>query len=239
MNDNRNDEFESREKNIPIQLGELIHAFLSELTDAEYKNRMDYAKFIQAIIAFENAKWGVDIGILTMDQALSIMASIPIIELVNIDYLGVTEAEQVMEFRVSASRKSGDKLTAHAESETKVGTGGLAGLLGASGSCSMSAGTTYQRDNRRESDYSSTVKTTVKVGRLPAPETVQFMGQVTQETIKAGMDINRMIIEKQKEQLTADTDSADVPQSIAEQGSASSEGGGGGGGQAATPDSGE
>lgn len=233
MNEDRNDEFEAREKNIPIQLGALIHSFLSELTDAEYKNRMDYAKFIQTIIAFENAKWGVDIGILTMDQALSIMASLPIIELVNTDYLGVTEAEQVMEFRVSASRKNSDKLTAHAESQTKVGTGGLAGLLGASGSCSISAGTTYQRDNRRESDYSSTVKTTVKVGRLSPPETVAFMGQVTQDTIKAGMDINRMIIEQQKEQLTADAQDADVPQSIAEESSSSGGSGGGGGSQPA------
>ena len=233
MNEDR--EFESREQNIPNQLGALIHAFLSELTSAEYQNRMDYAKFLQAIIAMQNAHWGVDVGILTIDQALSIMASIPIIELVPLDYLGVTEAEQVMEFRVSAKRSDTSKLTAHAETETKVGTGGLAGLLGASGSCSITAGTTYQKDTRRDSDYSSTVKTTVKVGRMPPPETVSFLGQATQDVIKTGMDINKQIIERQTTQLSNDAETADVPQSISESGSPSSNGGG----QTPQQDSGE
>ena len=234
MNDNQ--EFEAREEAIPQRLGALIHSFLHELTTAEYENRRNYAQFIQAVIAMENAKWGVDVGILTMEQALSIMASVPIAELVNMDYLGVDEAKQTLEFRVSASRKSNDKLTAHAESQTNIGTGGLLSILGGGGSCSISAGTTYMKENRRASDYSSTVKTEITVKRMPPPETVSFLGQVTQEVVRAGMDINRQIIEKQKDQLTDDADSADVPKSIASGGSDDSDGGTQ---QQAPPDAGE
>lgn len=232
MNEDR--EFEQREQNIPNQLGALIHAFLSELTSAEYQNRMDYAKFLQAVIAMENARWGVDVGILTLDQALSIMASIPIVELVPLDYLGVTEAEQEMEFRVSAKRGNTSKFTANAKTETNIGIGGgIASLFGPSGSCSVTAGTTYQKDTRRESDYSSTVKTKIKVGRMPQPETVAFLGQATQDIVKAGMDINRQIIERQTSQLSDDAASADAPQSIASE----SGSGGNGGSQPSQPES--
>ena len=212
-----NDEFAGREQQIPNQMGALIHGHIKEVTSAEHQTRLDYAEFMKMVCAADSVMWAVQVGILTLDQALTVMAQIPLINYVNTDYLGVTDSTLEMEFRVSASRQDTSKTDTHVDTETNIsaGGGGLSKLFGAPKvSTKISAGMNYSKENQRKSDYSSRVSCTVNIGRLPPPEGVAFMQQVTQDVVNAAMDINKQLIQKQANQLSDDMEAGDVPKQL-------------------------
>lgn len=237
MNEDR--EFEEREQRIPSQMGALIFNFMKDVSEGEWNNRIHYAETMQLLVAAKNVDYFVALGILTMEQKLTLEASIPFLEYIVKNYFGTKRATLDLEFRVSAKRADTSKLTAGVHTKAEAKTGGLAGLLGAGGSFSVSADTTYQKDTRRESDYSSTVKVHVEMESMPPPETVAFMAQATQELVKDGMAINKQMIERQKDLMSGEAETAEVPKDVASpssSGDSESSGGGGQSQQAAQPE---
>ena len=144
------------------------------------------------------------------------MSSLPVVAVVDMTNFGFKRATLDLEFRVSAQQEDTTSLKTNVQTEAKFKIGGIAAMFGAGGSISVKADTTYQKDTRRQSDYSSTVKAYLEMERMPPPEGVQIMLDATNEVIKEGMAINKMIIEKQYSQLTAQADEADVPKNLPE-----------------------
>lgn len=240
MNEDR--EFQEREANIPSQMGNLIATFMKDVSDGEWQNRVHYGETMQLLVAAKNVDYYVAIGVLTMEQKLTLEASIPFLEYVVKSYFGAKKATLDLEFRVSAKRNDSDNLKAgvHTKTGGQIG-GGIAGaLFGGGGNFSVAADTTYSKETRRQSDYSSTCKVHIEMGIVDPPESVSFMSQATQEIVKAGVTVNKTIIEKQKEQLVSDVDSADVPKDLhAKEGGDSDTGAESGSTQSATQEAGE
>ena len=233
-------EFEQREERIPSQMGNLIATFMKDVSDGEWQNRVNYANTMQMLIAAKNVDYFVSIGVLTMEQKLTLEASIPYLEYLVKSYLGTKKATLDLEFRVSAKRNDSDNLKAgvHTKTGGQIGGGVIGSLFGGGGSFSVAADTTYAKETRRQSDYSSTCKVHIEMGVIEAPETVSFMAQATQDIVKGAVEINKMIVEKQKDALQASADSADVPKDLHDRDSGES--GDDGSSQAdAQPDAGE
>lgn len=216
MNEAIGDEFQGREQQIPNQLAATLTGFLDAVVASDWTVKMNYAEYVQELLKVNNIKWACSVGILTMDQALTMLADIPPIALVNLDTLAITEAVIEQEFSVNASRSDSSQLGVKAGSEFNAKTGGLSSLIGGSASVKLTCSTTYNKDTRRESDYSSTVKTKVTMGRIPAPEGVQKLIDATNEFISQGMEINKTIINKQQEKMAEKADSQTAPQSLPE-----------------------
>ena len=197
-------------------MGQLIASFATNLNDADRAQKLAYAEFVQTICAIENITWAAEMSILTMPQALTLMASVPVIANVDMSYFGFDEAVLEQEYRVSASTEDKTSLKSNVQTEVKMKIGGIAAAFGAGGSVSVKADTTYQKDTRRASDYSSTVKCMIKMKRFDPPEGVQIMMEAMNDVLKEGMALNKTIIEKQFEQAQTEVDEAEVPQSLPE-----------------------
>ena len=209
-------EYENRERRIPGQMGQLIASFATNLNDADRAQKLAYAEFVQTICAIENITWAAEMSILTMPQALTLMASVPVIANVDMSYFGFDEAVLEQEYRVSASTEDKTSLKSNVQTEAKMKIGGIAAAFGAGGSVSVKADTTYQKDTRRASDYSSTVKCMIKMKRFPPPEGVQIMMEAMNDVLKEGMALNKTIIEKQFGQAQIEADEAVVPKGLPE-----------------------
>lgn len=209
-----NDEFRGREQAYPDTMGALIASFGRNVVQAHHEIQVINAQHIQTLAAMENIRWAVEIGILTMTQALTLMANIPIFSVVDADPFVFTEASLDTEMRVSAHREDSTSLKSNVATEASFKVGGIANIFGMGGSIKVKADTTYQRDSRRESDYSSTVKAHIKMERVAPPEGVQLIRDTTNEVVRTAMKINQSIIERQAERLTAEGQAAEVPESL-------------------------
>lgn len=209
-------EYEGRERRISTQLSDVLGAFCRQTVDAHHNMQLRYAEYIQYLAKLDNIKWAIDIGILTLDQALSILISIPVVGAANVSQVGIEEAELNMEFAVSAHADSDESLRSQTKAEGSVKIGGVAAAFGAGGSMSVSADTTYQKGERRASDYSSTVKMRVLIKRKDPPEGVSILMAETADVIKKAMSINKAIIERQCESLALEQQNTPPPADASE-----------------------
>ena len=209
-----NDEFRGREQAYPDTMGALIASFGRNVVQAHHEIQVANAKYIQTLAAMENLRWAVEIGILTMDQGLTLMANIPIFTVVDSDPFVFTEASLDVEMRVSAHREDSTSLKSNVATEASFKIGGIAAIFGGGGHIKVKADTTYQKETRRTSDYSSSVKAHIKMERVEPPEGVQLIRDTTNEVVRTAMKINQSIIERQAERLTAESGAAEVPESL-------------------------
>ena len=207
-------DFQAREQQYPETMGALIASFGRNVVQAHHEIQVTNAQYIQTLAAMENIRWAVEIGILTMSQALTLMANIPIFSVVDSDPFVFTEASLDMEMRVSAHNEESTSFKASTGMETSFSVGGIARIFGAGGSIKIKADTTYQKDTRRTSDYSSTVKAHIQMERVDPPEGVQLIRDTTNEVVRTAMKINQSIIERQAERLTDESQAAEVPESL-------------------------
>ena len=210
---NPNDEFLAREQMIPSQLGQLLGTFITDISTGEFQNRMHYAKYQMMILAQKNIHWSIKSGVVMLKQGLSAEESIPFAEWLNRDYLGVSRATFDAEFRVSAMRRNNDKtqIGEDVKAHTEGKIGGFLGLFGGGG-FSIDSNTTYRRDSGviRGGNYESTVKVHVEMEQMPPPELVSYLSDEAVEIVKGSVQISKLLIEKQKNQLISAVDDADV-----------------------------
>ena len=209
-----NDEFREREQAYSDTMGSLIASFGRNVVQAHHEVQVANAEYIQTLAAMENLRWAVEIGILTMDQGLTLMANIPIFTVVDSDPFVFTEASLDVEMRVSAHREDSTSLKSNVATEASFKIGGIAAIFGGGGHIKVKADTTYQKETRRTSDYSSSVKAHIKMERVEPPEGVQLIRDTTNEVVRMAMKINQSIIERQAERLTAESGAAEVPESL-------------------------
>lgn len=205
------DQYAGRESQFPDTMGSLISAFSHNVNQGYQEMQMTYADYILKITAMDNLEWATNVGILTMEQKLTLLQSVPITSIVGLDQFGYKEAELSFEMRVSATQEKKSSLAVSAGTESELKVGGMAALFGAGGSVKVKADTTYTKDTRRASDYSSTMKGRLTMERFPPPEGVQKLIDAQNEVVSSAMLINKQIIEKQYGALETESDDAEVP----------------------------
>ena len=210
--------FVNRERQYADTMGSLIASFGRNVVQAHHELQVTNAEYIQTLAAMDNIEWAVEVGILTMNQALTLMANIPIFTVVDSDPFVFTEASLDLEMKVAASQENNSSLKSHVETEAKFKIGGIAAIFGGGGSVRVKADTTYQKDTRRKSDYSSTVKAHIKMERVEPPEGVQLIRDTTNEVVQTAMKINKTIIEQQAERLTQEVQASEPPASLPDSG---------------------
>ena len=209
-------EYVQREQRIPDQLGSLIAAFCRNVIEADQYGKIAYADFIQRVTSMGNLSWAVEIGILTMDQALILQNNIPIASLVDLSNFGMKYATLDAEFRVSASTEKDTSKSINTKTEAKIKIGGIAAAFGAGGSVKINADTSYKRDERRKSDYSSTISAHIEMERFDPPEGVQMIIDMQNEVVGEGLAINKALITREVDALKAETADKEVPKSVDE-----------------------
>ena len=216
-NQQQNDEeFRDRETGYSDTMGALIASFGKNVVAAHRELQIENAEYIKTIAAMDNINWGVEVGILTLDQALTLLANIPIIAVVDTDPFVMDEATLDMEMKVSAHREDNSNLKVGTEVESNVKAGGMVGLVGVSAGLRIKADTTYQKETRRNSDYSSTVKAHIRMKRVPAPEGVQLIRETTNEVVTKAMEINKLLMERQVTEAKKELGDAEIPTQLPE-----------------------
>ena len=132
-------EYENRERRIPDQMGQLIASFANNINDAHRANQLGYAETVERFCAIENIRWATEIGILTLPQALTLMSSLPVVAVVDVDNFGFKRATLDLKFRVSAQQEDTTSLKTNVQTEAKFKIGGIAAMFGAGGSISVKA----------------------------------------------------------------------------------------------------
>ena len=212
-NGNNNDptqEFLTVINSLAGPMGDLISTFLMDISAAEYKNRLHYAAFMQLVAAMKNVEWSISMGILTMEQALMLDASLPMVGFVPKHYTGVTKATEDITFRVSTQKQSEKELDENIKTHAGGKIGGFLGLFGG-GSFSVDSDTTYKDRELRKTNCESTVDVHIEIGTMPPPETVAYLDQESAELVKGGIAINKIVLKKQEARLGDEADNAEVP----------------------------
>ena len=210
-------EYEEREKRIPDQLGALISAFANNINVAHQDNQVSYADYVERITSLQNLTWAVEVGIITQEQALTMMASIPVASIVSMDQFGFKEATLDAEFRVSASTEENTSWGVNTHTEVSGKIGGIARAFGVGGSFKIKADTTYKKDTRRASDYSSTINAHIGMERIPPPEGIQKLLDMQNEVVQSAMQVNKTIIEKQADMLSDAAGESEIPTTLPEE----------------------
>ena len=209
--------FVNRERQYSDTMGSLIASFGRNVVQAHHELQVVNAEYIQTLAAMDNIQWAVEVGILTMNQALTLMANIPIFTVVDSDPFVFTEATLDLEMKVSASQEDSSSLKSNVATEAQFKIGGIAAIFGGGGSIKVKADTTYQKETRRRSDYSSNVKAHIKMERVEPPEGVQLIRDTTNEVVQTAMKINKTLIEQQAERLTQEVQASEAPASLPEE----------------------
>ena len=111
-------------------------------------------------------------------------------------------------------------MNTHTEVSGKIG--GIARAFGVGGSFKIKADTTYKKDTRRASDYSSTINAHIGMERIPPPEGIQKLLDMQNEVVQSAMQVNKTIIEKQADMLSDAAGESEVPTTLPEEGTESS-----------------
>ena len=211
---NGNDEFQARESNISNELMQLMMVFNEAEVKSEYSNRLHYADYIQLICAMKNLHWAVEMGIINMDQALALSMSVPVASQVDVSYYGKDESDFDCSFAVNAHRRDRSNLEVKTGVDEKIeaGTGRIASFFGASvkSTTNITASTAFGKESQRDSNYECKVHVQTRMKRFPPPEGVAILVDAVNAEVKGSIEINKLIIEKQKEALRSQADGVDI-----------------------------
>ena len=143
--------FRQREAGYADTMGALIASFGRNVVQSHHEVQIANAEYIQTLAAMDNIRWAVEVGILTMNQALTLMANIPIFSVVDSDPFVFTEATLDLEMRVSAHQEDNTSLKSNVATEASFKVGGIAKIFGMGGRYQSQSG--YDLSEREASVF--------------------------------------------------------------------------------------
>ena len=207
-------EYTSREKDFPDAISNTLNAFLGSIQKAHHQNLLNEVDFIDTVSKLKNIETKLGAGLLTIEQALTLMQSLPAIEYCDEEGFGLDTARILMNMRVSAHTE--DKSTTEAGSSLSgsLKVGGIASAFGVSGSLKMSGHLSHSSEHANTSDYSAYTELEVTMKRTKPAPARRLTSQLMQEFIKDVGALAKGQVALQKEKMKEELAKMDPPKNI-------------------------
>ena len=91
-------EYVNREEAYPDAISNTLNAFLGSIQKAHHQNLLNEVEFVDTVSKLKNIETKLEAGILTIEQALTLMQSLPAIEYVDEEGFGLDTARITDEY---------------------------------------------------------------------------------------------------------------------------------------------
>ena len=198
-------EYADRERNFNDSLGPTMGKFAVAMVQADSLSKDAGLHRAMQLAGMDNVEFNTKTSLIGLDQPLETRMSVPPIAIVKSNPLEIQEANMSMDMTVSASQESSSSL----KSDTEVKGSGSANFGFFKVGVSMKAAVSVAKESKRKSDYRATTHADLKMVQGDTPEGLARIIDAITETVSEGLAMNKVLIEKQAEKLSAATGEAD------------------------------
>ena len=207
-------EYASREKDYPDAISNTLSSFLGSIQKAHHQNLLNEVEFVDTVSKLENIETKLEAGLLTAEQALTLMQSLPAIEYVDEEGFGLDTARVLMNMRVTAHTE--DKSTTEEDTsvEGSLKVGGIASAFGVHGSLKLSGHLSHSSEHANSSDYSAYTELEVTMKRTKPAPARRLTSQLMQGFIKDIGVLAQSQVALQKQKMRDEIASKEPPKNI-------------------------
>ena len=207
-------EYVDREKGYPDAISNTLNAFLGSIQKAHHQNLLNEVEFVDTVSKLKNIETKLEAGILTIEQALTLMQSLPAIEYVDEEGFGLDTARILMNMRVSAHTEKKSTTEGDSSLSGSLKVGGIASAFGVSGSLKMSGHLSHSSEHANTSDYSAYTELEVTMKRTKPAPARRLTSQLMQEFIKDIGVLAKTQVALQKQKMQDEIESKEPPKNI-------------------------
>lgn len=207
-------EYVDREKSYPDAISNTLNSFLGSIQKAHHQNLLNEVEFVDTVTQLKNIETKLQAGLLTTEQALTLMQSLPAIEYCDEEGFGLDTARVMMNMRVSAHTEDKSTTEASSSMEGSLKVGGIASAFGVSGSLKMSGHLSHSSEHANTSDYSAYTELEVTMKRTKAAPARRLTSQLMQEYIKDIGELAKAQVTLQKQKMREEIAGQDPPKNI-------------------------
>ena len=200
------DQFEGREHKFNDSVGKYMGKFTLAMVESDIVAKAAGLNRALEVIGMENIEVPTKVSLVGLGESLETRVSMPPITMLNVNGIQTKEAKMVMDMTVSASEESSSSL----KSDTEVSGSAKVRFGLFSVGMSMKAAVSVASDKKRKSDYSATTHAELTMEQAPLPEGLAIIIEAANETVRTGMEINKVLAGKQADRLLALAQASDA-----------------------------
>ena len=207
-------EYEKREGDYPDLISNTLNAFLGSIQKAHHQNLLNEVEFVDTVSKLKNIETKLSAGLLTVEQALTLMQSLPTLEYVDEEGFGLDTAKVTMNMRVSAHTEAKSTTAGDSSVEGSLKIGGIAGAFGVHGGIKMTGHLSHSQEHANNSDYSAYTGLEVTMRRTKPSPARRLTSQLMQEFIKDIGTLAKSVVALQKKKMEDEISSKEPPKDI-------------------------
>ena len=211
----------TKEKAWVSSLGERIGNAAVAVVEADSLAKDHQVRRVIELVDRGNIDFRSNTGLVGMEQQLETGISVPVISVVRSDALVVDNA--TIDLSLEVTESANDTTTAKVGSETQASASYNSLIV--KGSVKQTVRASVEHTRARKSDYTSKMSVHVSMSQSEPAEGMALVLDALMSPIKAAADINKQLVERQGEALTAQTAQAESLPEVEDK-----NGGNGGGG---------
>ena len=190
-------EYADREQGFNKSLGGVVAGFAAAIVDADSRAKDAHVDRIAKVLDAENVKFSASVSLIGRDEKLETTIEVPRIAVTVVNPVEIDSATLSMSMSVSASQESSSDLA----SKTSVGGSGKIGWGPVSFGVKFNAEVSVAKTEKRKSDYRSTTEAALSMKQGEAPEGLSVIIDTISETVRAGLEINKGLMQRQAEAM--------------------------------------
>ena len=192
-------EYENREARFNSTLPGIMASFALGMAEADNAMKDAYIERQIRLLNGDNAEFIARTSLVGLDECLETNISVPRTIVAPSEPAVIEQANMSMDMTVSASTV--DNLSVSSETEAEGEAGFNAGMF--SGNMRLKANVSVAKDQKRASDYTSTVHADLSIRQGRTPEGLQKIIDAMNRSVDKALELNADIVEQQYETLVA------------------------------------
>ena len=190
-------EYAEREQGFNKSLGGVVAGFAAAIVDADSRAKDAHVDRIAKVLDAENVQFKASVSLIGREEKLETTIDVPRIAVTKVNPIEIDNAELKMSMSVSASQESESNIA----SKTSVGGSGKVGWGPVSFGVKFNAEVSVSKTEKRKSDYRSTTDASMTMRQGEAPEGLSVIIDTISETVRAGLEINKGLMQRQAEAM--------------------------------------
>ena len=190
-------EYAEREMNFNKSLGGVVAGFAAAIVDADSRAKDAHVDRIAKVLDADNVQFSASVSLIGREEKLETTIDVPRIAVTVVNPVEIDSATLTMSMSVSASQESASDIA----SKTSVGGSGKIGWGPVSFGVKFNAEVSVAKTEKRKSDYRSTTEAYLSMKQGEAPEGLSVIIDTISETVRAGLEINKGLMQRQAEAM--------------------------------------
>lgn len=199
--------FPERERNFNDSLGRVIGRFCISCVEADSAAKDKYIERIAELSKMENLTSEAEVSIVGMKEKLTASMNYPVLTVAPTRPFEIEKALISMDMTTSSTESDSSSVASKSAGKgtAKIGWGPL------SVGISVSASVSTSKEHKRSSDYRATTHAEVTMVQGEVPEGVALIVEAMNGVMATGLEINKMLINKQAAKMAEEAGGAAAP----------------------------